>query len=96
GHDEVDKLRTRIEEEEKRAQEAKSKDEFNQQSSMEETKFPVDKDAKMDDTADDLATNGDKEQTKDDRPAKEPEKDKDTTKEGDVVMAADGDDAVEY
>ncbi|KAF8589504.1 hypothetical protein K439DRAFT_362643 [Ramaria rubella] len=96
GYEEVDKLRARVEEEEKRRDDGKSKEDS--KGSKDSVERPdTEQDVKMDEVRDPPAntSNGDDEPEKTGTSAP-PEKEKEPVKEGDVVMAADGDDAVEY
>ncbi|KIJ51372.1 hypothetical protein M422DRAFT_203525 [Sphaerobolus stellatus SS14] len=94
GYDEVDKLRARVEEEEKRTHEMRSEETPKPATPVDETSKTATEDVKMDDSSDAPPANGNTEQKKEQAPEKEPQKE--NAKDGDVTMAADGDEAVEY
>lgn len=97
GYDEVDRLRARVEEEERRRIEEKDKGNGKLSKDGDEHVDRDPEDVKIHEAHDIPPSNGDAETDK--RRSSAPpdkDKDKDTAKDGDVPMATDGDDAVEY
>lgn len=97
GHEEADRLRARVDEEEakRRVDEKKEKPEDSKPKDEHVDADP--EDIKMDESPDVPPTAQDTGGGIEKGIAeKEKEKEKDTAREGDVAMAADGDDAVEY
>jgi len=102
GYDDIDSLRARVEEEERRIDEKKNKDTATVKDGDDHPADASSKDAddiKMKESREEPAANG-TENPKLERaeisPPIDKEKGKDSGKEGDVVTATDGDDAVEY
>jgi hypothetical protein len=100
GYEEVDILRARVEEEERRRDENKHKEDAKQVKEEGGVRPNTNaEDVKMEEIPDAPVANGDLAADKGRTsapPEKEKEKEKDPGKDGDVTMAADGDDAVEY
>ncbi|KAF8525995.1 hypothetical protein BU17DRAFT_41530 [Hysterangium stoloniferum] len=100
GYDDLDRLRAQVEEEEKRRDEKKYKDTLTGQDGGDHPAPSKDvDDVKMEESHEEPAANG-TENSELERakvlPPTDKEKEKDLGKEGDVVIATDGDDAVEY
>lgn len=96
GYDEVDKLRAKVEEEEKRTREESKPRDDSMGPTRSEEPASATEDIKMADISDNAAANGSEQKKEQSSTTLEKEMKKETTKDGDVTMAADGDDAVEY
>lgn len=96
GYEEIDKIRARVEEEEKRRDDNKAKEDVKQAKEGGDRPNADAEDVKMDEVHD-IPANGVPEAPKGQLSAPpEKEKEKDPGRDGDVAMVTDGDDAVEY